>query len=138
MADRTIFDKPHYQSLELLAIKALAEADPLTAFKFADRRCRILPLAESHCYVLRAEASFQLGAKASAIADLNKALAIAPDDIAANRRMLAWAVDSQRKRAALALIDQSQDQSHMRKLALIRLISVGPGAPAAPKLICLR
>jgi GT2 family glycosyltransferase len=116
MADyRTIFDEPHHQSLELLATRALAEGNPLAAFKFADRRCRILPLAEPYCYVLRGEASFRLGAKASAIADLKKALEIAPDDIAANRRMLAWAEGSQRKRAALALIDYDRDFNALRK-----------------------
>ena len=113
--DRTIFDEPHYQSLELLATKALAQGDPLAAFRFADRRCRILPLAESHCYVLRGEAYFQMGAKASAIADLKKALEIAPDDIAANRRMLVWTEGSQRKRAALALIDYDCDFNALRK-----------------------
>ena len=113
--DRTIFDEPHYQSLELLATKALVEGDPLAAFKFADRRCRILPLAEPYCYVLRGEAAFQIGAKAAAIADLKKALEIAPDDIAANRRMLAWAGGSQRKRAALALINYDRDFNTLRE-----------------------
>jgi len=113
--DRTIFDEPHFQSLELLATKALVEGDPLAAFKFADRRCRILPLAEPYCYVLRGEAAFQMGAKAAAIADLKKALEIAPDDIAANRRMLAWAEGSQRKRAALTLIDYDRDFNTLRQ-----------------------
>src|ERR1043165_9183291 len=90
-SDRTIFDEPHHQSLELLATQALAKKDIVTAFKLADRRCRVPPLPEPHCYVLRSEAAFHMGAKAWAIADLTKALQIAPDDIAANRRMLAWA-----------------------------------------------
>ena len=89
VTDRTIFDKPHHQSLELLAMQALGNGKILTAFKFADRRCRILPDPEPHCYVLRSEAYFRMGAKAIAIADLAKAIEIAPDDIAANRRMLA-------------------------------------------------
>lgn len=76
-----------------------------TAFKLADRRCRILPLPEPHCFVLRAEALFQMGAKAAAVADLSRALEIAPDDIAANRRMLAWATrPEQRRSAARALL----------------------------------
>ena len=61
--DRTIFDEPHYQSLELIAATALADGDPRAAFKFADRRCRILPVPEPHCYVLRGEASFRLELK---------------------------------------------------------------------------
>ena len=52
MADvRTIFDEPHHQSLELLAAQALAENNISTAFKLADRRCRILPLPEPHSYL---------------------------------------------------------------------------------------
>src|SRR5262245_31490997 len=108
-SDRSIFDEPHHQSLELLAVQALTNGDSLTAFKYADRRCRILPLAEPHCYVLRSEASFRIGAKKTAIADLTKALEIAPDDVAANRRMLAWARGPQQKQAALALIGRERN-----------------------------
>jgi hypothetical protein len=74
--NRTIFDEPHYQSLEFLAAQALAEGNLATAFRFADRRCRILPMPESHSYVLRAETSFRMGAKTNAIADLVTALEI--------------------------------------------------------------
>src|ERR1700733_15734798 len=97
-ADRTILDEPHHQSLELLAARALADGNLEPAFKYADRRCRILPAPEPHCYVLRGEASFQMGARGDAIADVEKALEIAPDDIAANRRMLAWAKGSRQIR----------------------------------------
>jgi hypothetical protein len=114
--DRTIFDEPHHQSLELLATQALAEGNAATAFKLADRRCRILPVPEPHCYVLRGEASFQMGAKAPAIADIARALEIAPDNIAANRRMLAWARGPQQKRAAFALIAQEQQFNSLRKV----------------------
>ena len=41
--ERTIFDEPHHQSLEFLAARALVERRFAAAFKFADRRCRILP-----------------------------------------------------------------------------------------------
>ena len=113
--DRTIFDEPHHQSLELLATKALADGNTIAAFKLADRRCRILPLPEPHSYVLRSEACFQMGAKASAISDLAKALEIAPDDIAANRRMLAWATGAQQKQAARALIGQVRNFNILRQ-----------------------
>jgi len=89
--DRTIFDEPHHQSLELLAAQALAAGNIAAAFRLADRRCRILPTPEPHCYLLRGDASYNLGAKTAAIADVTKALEIAPDNVAANRRMLAWA-----------------------------------------------
>ena len=48
--DRTIFDEPHCQSLEILAAQALAEDDAAAAFRLADRRCRIQPTPEPHCY----------------------------------------------------------------------------------------
>jgi O-antigen biosynthesis protein len=109
--DRTIFDEPHYESLELLAAVALAEGNVEPAFKLSDRRCRIAPIPEAHCYVLRGEASYQMGAKADAITDMAKALDIAPDNIAANRRMLAWASGDKQVKAARALIDHSRDPS---------------------------
>jgi O-antigen biosynthesis protein len=114
-ADRTILDEPHHQSLELLAARALADGNLEPAFKYADRRCRILPAPEPHCYVLRGEASFQMGARGDAIADVEKALEIAPGDIAANRRMLAWAKGSRQIRAASALIGHDHDVESLRK-----------------------
>jgi GT2 family glycosyltransferase len=113
--DRTIFDEPHYESLELLAAVALADGNIVPAFKLADRRCRIPPVPEAHCYVLRGEASYKMGAKADAIADIVKALDIAPGNIAANRRMLAWANGDQQINAALNLIDQERDLSLLAK-----------------------
>jgi GT2 family glycosyltransferase len=113
--DRTIFDEPHHQSLELLAAQALSNGNAGTAFRLADRRCRILPQPEPHCYVLRGEASFFLGSKAAAIDDIERALAIAPDNIAANRRMLAWADGSQQLQAAYALIGQEHNFDQLRK-----------------------
>ena len=112
---RTIFDKPHHQSLELLATQALADGNIPKAFKFADRRCRILPVPEPHCYVLRSEALFRMGAREIAISDLAKALEIAPDDLAANRRMLAWARGQQQKQAAKALIGHERNFDVLRK-----------------------
>jgi len=112
---RTIFDQPHHQSLELLATQALADGNISRAFKFADRRCRILPLPEPHCYVLRSEALFRMGAREIAISDLAKALEIAPDDLGANRRMLAWARGQQQKHAARTLIGRERNFDVLRK-----------------------
>ena len=81
----------------------------MSAFRLADRRCRILPSPEPHCYALRGEASFAMGNAAAAISDIVKALAIAPDDIASNRRMLAWGEGPQQRRAASALIGHDRD-----------------------------
>ena len=103
-ADRTVFDEPHHQSLERLAVKALASGDKHRAFAYADRRCRINPPPGPQNYTLRAEALFQMGKHAAAIADLERALHLAPDDIAANRRMLAFADGARKSEAALNLI----------------------------------
>lgn len=113
--DRTIFDEPHYQSLEFLAARSLADGNPGPAYRFADRRCRILPTPESHCYVLRAEASYQMGVTAAAVADIARALEINPSDIGANRRMLEWARGPERIKAALALIGQEREAGYLRK-----------------------
>lgn len=114
--NRTIFDEPHHQSLELLAAKALSDGDITTAFRLADRRCRILPLPEPHCYVLRGDAFLKMGDKHAAVADIAKALEIAPDNIAANRRLLAWAKrPQQRTQAALALIRHESNFESLRK-----------------------
>ena len=88
---------------------------PLSAFKYADRRCRIIPVPEPHCYVLRGEASFRLGDKEGAIADIRMALEIAPDDIAANRRMLAWGRGPEQTKAACALVRRDRDFDYLRK-----------------------
>jgi O-antigen biosynthesis protein len=121
---RTIFDEPHHQSLELLAAQALAENNVTAAFKLADRRCRILPLPESHSYVLRGEASYRLGDKAAAIADIARALEIAPDNVPANRRMLTWANGLQQSQAARAIIGHESDFALLR-LALQTLQANG-------------
>ena len=112
--DRTIFDEPHCQSLEILAAQALAEDDAAAAFRLADRRCRIQPAPEPHCYVLRAEALYRLGAKTAAITDLVKAIEIVPGNIAANRRMLAWAGSKQQMRAALAIVHHDSNPDMLR------------------------
>jgi GT2 family glycosyltransferase len=100
----TAFDEPHHQFLELSATRALSRGDARTAFELADRRCRISPPPEAHSYLLRAEAFFRLGERTAAIADVARALALAPDDIRANRRMLAWARGKQQAEAAATLI----------------------------------
>ena len=115
--DRTIFDEPHHQSLELLAARALADGNIATAFRLADRRCRILPAPEPHCYVLRGEASYNLGHKAAAIADAAKALEIAPDNVVANRRMLVWADGKQQLLAALAIVRHDHNLKSVRHAA---------------------
>jgi GT2 family glycosyltransferase len=105
---------PHHQALEVLSAKALAARDYLTAFKLADRRCRIDPAPLAHCYVLRADASFNLGDADAARTDLNDALRIAPEDLAALRRLFAWGSPEERRSAAMSLIKSETDIRSLR------------------------
>jgi GT2 family glycosyltransferase len=105
---------PHHQALEVLSAKALAAHDYLTAFKLADRRCRIDPPPLAHCYVLRADASFKLGDAEAARADLKDALLITPDDLAALRRLLAWGSPEERLSAASYLITAETEIAPLR------------------------
>jgi O-antigen biosynthesis protein len=113
------FGGPHHQALELLCVKALARGDIETAYRLADRRCRIRPLAEAHCFVLRAEALHRMGERAAALADLEAAIQIAPDDLAANRRILAWGETGQQIAAARTLIDHDRDARIRRRAATV-------------------
>jgi O-antigen biosynthesis protein len=112
---RTIFDEPHHQSLELLAVEALTRGDTATAFRLADRRCRISPQPSAHSYVLRGDALFRLGETSAAVLDIAKALTIAPADIGASRRMLAWGNSTQQKQAAVALVTHDRDFAVLRR-----------------------
>ena len=113
------FGGPHHQALELLCVKALARGDIETAYRLSDRRCRIRPLAEAHCFVLRAEALYRMGERAAALADLEAAIQIAPDDLAANRRILAWGETGQQIAAARTLIDHDRDERIRRRAAVV-------------------
>jgi GT2 family glycosyltransferase len=133
-SDVAIFNEPHHQALELLSAKALASGDIASAFKLSDRRCRIAPLAEPHCFVLRADALYRMGRKEDALADILRAIEIAPDDIAANRRLMAWSDGSRREDAALTLITQDGNHDTLRQ-AIAVLRSPERGAFASAKLV---
>src|ERR1700754_313888 len=106
----TVLDAPalagprSHVALERSAAQALTAQDFVTAFKYADRRCRVEPPPAAHCFVLRAEANWKLGRAEAALADLTEALLVDPSDVGANRRMLAWATDDRRRVAATNLI----------------------------------
>ena len=114
-SEATIFDEPHHHALERLAAKALAEQDYNRALEFSDRRCRIAPVPQSHCFLLRAEASFRLGQKEAAIADLNKAIELSPNDPQANRRMLSWADGPDQLTAARSLLSRERNLNVLRR-----------------------
>jgi GT2 family glycosyltransferase len=64
--------------------------------------------------VLRADASFKLGDAEAARADLKDALLIAPDDLAALRRLLAWGSPDERLSAAMSLITAETEVAPLR------------------------
>jgi O-antigen biosynthesis protein len=115
----TIFNEPHHQSLEVLAVQALAQGDVAKAFQFADRRCRISPPPEPQSFVLRGEAAFRMGDKAAALSDIMRALDLAPEDIGANRRMVSWIEGPLQLRAAAALAGNERDFEKLRRLMTI-------------------
>lgn len=122
--------EPHHQALEVLCAKALARGDLLVAYRLADRRCRIRPLADPHCFVLRAEALYRMGDHSAAIEDLLEAIHIAPDDIVANRRVLAWGLPHHQVAAARVLIDRERDV-HILRQAIAVLRESGSAAVAS-------
>ena len=99
----------HFEALELLSVQKLAGGDLAEAFRFADRRCRISPMAKAYHYALRGEISYRMGCSDAACADIAQALELAPDDLAANRRMLAWGEGEAQIRAAQRLIAVEHD-----------------------------
>lgn len=96
----------------------------------ADRRCRVLPHAEAHHFVLRAEALMRLGDRDGATSDIAAALALSPEDIQANRRMLSWGDAAQKQTAARALIAGDDDAAVLvASLAVVH--DIGSNAVAA-------
>jgi GT2 family glycosyltransferase len=120
----------HPQSLERLCATALSSGDAGAAFMLADRRCRILPHAEAHHFVLRAEALMRLGDRDGAIADITTALALSPEDVPSNRRMLSWGDSAQKATAARALI-ACDDDAAVLDASLAVLHAAGSDAVAA-------
>lgn len=113
-----------HDMLARMSAQALTAKDYSAAFKYADRHCRIDPSSAAHCFVLRAEANWRLGRKEAAMSDLAEALLIDPSDLAANRRMLAWATGDRRRSAAANLIGRDNNPAVLR-LAIEELRRAG-------------
>ncbi len=122
-------DKHHAATLETLALQALSNRELQQAFAFADRRCRIGPPASVHHYTLRAEISHQMGEPGAAVSDIKRALALAPRDLNANRRMLAWGERPERQAAARILLSIDNEPTGLAN-ALAALRDNGPRALA--------
>src|SRR5262245_12093074 len=74
-------DERHHEALEQLTVQLLAAGDVRSAFKFADRRCRIGPRAQAHHYTLRAEVLHRMGEGEAALSDIRRTLELLPEDI---------------------------------------------------------
>ena len=99
----------HPEELEVACLRALSDGRIDDAFRSIDRRCRISPLPRAHHFVLRAETLSQMGDGRGAMADITHALELAPEDIQANRRMLAWGDGEAQRDAAQRLIGLDPD-----------------------------
>lgn len=117
-------DEHHHEALEQLAVRMLAAGDIKSAFKFADRRCRIAPRAQAHHYTLRAEALHRMGDRDAALSDIRRTLELLPEDIAANRRMLEWGHDAEKLTAAELLREREPNfKSLVSVIKTLRKIS---------------
>ena len=117
-----LFDEErHPAALESLSLQGLSDGDLAQAYKFADRRCRILPVAKAHHYTLRGEISYRMGHIDAALDDVVRALELAPNDLLANRRMLAWGRGQALIDAAWRLITVDPDMTGVASaLAVLR------------------
>ncbi|MCK1368327.1 glycosyltransferase [Bradyrhizobium sp. 62] len=120
----------HPSALERAAIANLSRGELAEAFRLADRRCRILPVAQARHYTLRAEIAHRSGFMAAALKDIAKALELAPDDLSANRRLMQWGDDEQREAAARRLIERDRDMTVLGE-AVARLKAEGETALGA-------
>ncbi len=123
-------EERHAAALESLSLQRLAAGNLTEAFRLADRRCRISPLAKAHHYTLRGEISHQLDDLEAAIADVARALELAPNNIAANRRMLAWSEGPSKVDSARRLLDVEYDLAKIPE-AIEALRQAGQSAFAA-------
>lgn len=99
----------HHVELERDVLRALGSKDYRRAFALADRRCRILPLANSQVRLLRAEALYHLGLHEAAIESIAAVRELQPDDLMAARRMMAWGRGKRQFDAALAVAGHEND-----------------------------
>jgi GT2 family glycosyltransferase len=99
-----MIEEHHPEMLASFAARALRNGRFHDAFMYADRRCRINPIAGASDFLLRATALARLGDNDRAHDDLCKAVEIDPNYILANRTLLASTSLDERMQAAKALI----------------------------------
>lgn len=97
-----------HERLASEAACALRERRFADAFALADRRCRILPVAEAEHYLLRAAALNGLGEAERASRDVRQAIEIDPENAVANRALLGSPSREERESAARILLSREK------------------------------
>lgn len=128
------YEEHHVPSLERAVLRAFSRGDHKTALQLADRLCRIAPRLDVPHLLLRADALERGGDRAAALADIEAALTLAPENRAANRRLLAWG-DAEDARAAAALLLRIDNDLGVLADAIGRLRTEGMDAFGAVSVI---
>lgn len=98
----------HNASILRNAILEFNEGSIKKAWELIDRYCRVELNPKPSDYVFRAQILHQIGQQTLSIRDLERALKIEPENVGANRRLLAWAQSPCRRMAgALNLLRSS-------------------------------
>jgi hypothetical protein len=117
----------HAGDLAVAAARALRAGDIPRAHALADRRCRIRPPPEANDFLLRAAARRALGDAEGAQKDIRVAAEIEPENPIAMRWLLNGPEESDRRRAALQIL---QGESDLRLLGEATTILAASGASA--------
>lgn len=110
-----LIEEHHAEQLTAAATYALRESRYRDAFMYADRRCRIKPIADASDYLLRACILSRIGEHDLARADLKTALEIDPNHQLANLTALHIAEDGDRLSHATAIIRSDHTSSAARE-----------------------
>ncbi len=110
----------HREALALLASEHLGRGEYAAAFRFADRRCRLLK-PDARDYLLRSEASRRAGHENFAAQDLARAFEIDPTDRFVASLVMAWGPAEQKLAVARKIVDDafSERENLRRALALL-------------------
>ncbi|SNB60447.1 Glycosyltransferase, GT2 family [Rhodoblastus acidophilus] len=117
----------HDEALARLAAERLRRGDFASAFRFADRRCR-LGAADALDFLLRSESARGAGLEALARADLVRALDLDPTHRAVLRFVLQWGHRDEKLIAARAAIDDPACGLDLLRLALAEVFAEGTPA----------
>ena len=123
--DSLFFDpRRHSEALALLAARKLDQGDYAAAFRYADRRCRLLK-PDARDYLLRFEASRGAGCEDYAAQDLTRAIEIDPTDPLVKKFALRWGKAEQQRAAARDIVADAVADRDLLRAALALLFEHG-------------